>query len=235
MSPQYLRYAAGSEKEKGAGGRLHGGTTAHPFVYCNGGVAGAPDSGVRPPMGTDGLVLACALHQRRVWLSVRRCPTGPPSNVFRNRGTPPVPPAGAAPPAPLLGEMRKAPSFHLAHRPTLLGTGGLTILPRKQRPLRPAWGRRGTGTEAPGGAWERGMGALRSAIQHGHSAVIAPTAVRPRCDGLFPAGAALRRFSEQGDTLHPRRGLRALHVAWGRDGGVVISRWRVGSPFLACP
>ena len=76
---------------------------AHLFVFCKGGVAGAPDSGVRPPMGTDGLVVACALHQRRVWLSVRRCPTGPPSNVFRNRGTPPVPPAGAQPPAPCLG------------------------------------------------------------------------------------------------------------------------------------
>ena len=30
-------------------------------------------------------------------------PPSPPSNVFRNRGTPPVPPAGAAPPAPRLG------------------------------------------------------------------------------------------------------------------------------------
>ena len=174
--------------------------------------------------------------------------------LYPRRGLRPLHPAG--------GEMRGAPSFHLAHRPTLLGTGGLTILPRKQRPLRPAWGRRGgqgrflafprvrgQGQRRPRGAWERGMGPLRSAIQRGDSpvkrghgaviaqssAVIAPTAVRPRCDGLFPAGAALRRFSEQGDTLHLRRGLRALHVAWGRDGGVVISRWRVGSPCLACP
>ena len=57
----------------------------------------ASDSGVRPPMGTDGFVLACALLQRRVWLGVRRCPTCPPSNVFGYRGCPPVPPAGAAP------------------------------------------------------------------------------------------------------------------------------------------
>ena len=103
VGPQYLRYAAGSEKEKGAGGRLHGGTIAHPFGFCKGGMAGAPDSGIRPPMGTDGFVLACALDQGRVWLGVRRCPTGPPSDVFGNRGTPPVPPAGAAPPAPCLG------------------------------------------------------------------------------------------------------------------------------------
>ena len=32
----------------------------------------------------------------------RRCPTCPPSNVLGYRGTPPVPPAGAAPPAPCL-------------------------------------------------------------------------------------------------------------------------------------
>ncbi len=87
VSPQYLRYAAGSEKEKGAGGRLHGDTIAHPFVFCKGGVAEAPDSGVRPATGTGGIVLACALDQGRVWLGVRRCPTGPPSNVLGYRGT----------------------------------------------------------------------------------------------------------------------------------------------------
>ena len=80
------------------------GTIAHLFVFYKGGVTGAADSGARPLMGTDGFVLACALHQRRVWLGLRRCPTGPPSNVFWYRGTPPVPPAGAAPPAPCLGE-----------------------------------------------------------------------------------------------------------------------------------
>ena len=103
VSLQCNMYAAGSEKEKRAGGSLPGDTIAQAFLFCKGGVAGAPDSGVRPPMGTDGFVLACALDQRRVWLGLRRCPTCPPSNVFRNRGTPPVPPAGAAPPAPCLG------------------------------------------------------------------------------------------------------------------------------------
>ena len=107
FSLQCNMYAAGSEKEKRAGGPLHGATIAQSFGFCNRGRAGASDSGVRPPMGTDGLVLACALHQRRVWLGVRRCPTSPPSNVLGNRGTPPVPPAGAAPPAPCLGQRRR--------------------------------------------------------------------------------------------------------------------------------
>ena len=94
FSLQCKMYAAGSEKEKRAGCPLHGAIIAQLFVFCNGGVAGASDSGVRPLMGTDGLVLACALLRRRVWLGLRRCPTGPPSNVFQNRGTPPVTPGG---------------------------------------------------------------------------------------------------------------------------------------------
>ena len=52
---------------------------------------------------TGRLVAASVVLQRRVWLGLRRCPTGPPSNVFRNRGTPPVPPAGAAPLHPAWG------------------------------------------------------------------------------------------------------------------------------------
>ncbi len=94
-------YAAGSEEEQRAGVRLHGGTIAQSFVFCKGGVAGASDSGVRPPTGTDGLVLACALHQRRVGLACAAIPPAPPSNVFRNRGTRCTPAGGTAcPPAP---------------------------------------------------------------------------------------------------------------------------------------
>ena len=52
----------------------------------------------------DGFVVACALLQRMVCFGLRRCPTCPPSNVLGYRGTPPVPPAGAAPPAPCWGE-----------------------------------------------------------------------------------------------------------------------------------
>ena len=99
-------YAAGSEKEKGAGGRLHGGTIAHLFVFCKRGVAGAPDSGVRPPMGTDGFVLACALDERRVWLGLRRCPTWPTLQRLGYRGTP----GGGCAPCTPLGERRGASS-----------------------------------------------------------------------------------------------------------------------------
>ncbi len=60
--------------------------------------------GTRCVCWTDGLVVASAVLQRRVRFGLRRCPTCPPSNVFGDRGTPPVPPAGAAPPAPRLGE-----------------------------------------------------------------------------------------------------------------------------------
>ena len=132
-------HVCGRLREREAGrGPTHGDTIARPFVFCNGGWGRGFPRGGWQGLGMGGLVVACALLQRGDWLGLRRCPTCPPSNVFGYRGTPPVPPAGAAPPCTLLGEMRKAPSFHLAHRPTLLETGGLTILPRKQRPLRPA-------------------------------------------------------------------------------------------------
>ena len=104
-------YAAGSKEEKGAGGSLHGGTIAHLFVFCKGGVAGASDSGVRPPMGTDGFVLACALHQRRVWLGGR--------------------------PAVWLG-VRRYPARSALQR---IWKQGDSLYPRRGlRPLHPAWG-----------------------------------------------------------------------------------------------
>ena len=101
------------------------------------------------------------------------------------------PPAEAAPPAPCLGtEVRQcfspsASGCFLA-RGREIGTPILTC-PRTRR----------QGQRRPGGGV--GMGPLRSAIQGGQAArdiahqatVIAPTAVRPRCDGLFPAGAAV--------------------------------------------
>ena len=56
-----------------------------------------------PCWGNGGFVVACALLQRGDWLSLRRCPTGPPSNVFGNRGTRCTPGGGCAP-APCLGD-----------------------------------------------------------------------------------------------------------------------------------
>ena len=96
VSPQYRRYAAGSEKEKRAGGLLHGDTIAHLFVFCNGGLAGFfPDGwsccGLRPP-SAEGLV----------WPAPLSHPLHPPT--FLETGGLAVPPAGAAPPAPCLGD-----------------------------------------------------------------------------------------------------------------------------------
>ena len=114
FSLQCSMYAAGSEKEKRAGCPLHGGTIAHLFVFCKGGVAGAPDSGVPPPMGTDGLVLACALHQGRVWLGVRRHPARSALRRFWKQGDSPCTPGGGCAPCTLLGNegsLGPAPSF----------------------------------------------------------------------------------------------------------------------------
>ncbi len=100
--PQSNMYAAGSKEEKQAGGPLPGGTIAQSFLFCNGGGA-LPGRRVLlwpAPSFSGGSGLACAA-----------IPPAPPSDVFRNRGTPPVPPAGAAPPAPRLWSGRE-----VAHR-----------------------------------------------------------------------------------------------------------------------
>ena len=119
VSLQGTMYAAGSEKEKRAGGRLHGGTIAQLFVFCKGELGGVGRWGSSGwgggREGKDGLVLACALHQRRVWLGVRRCPTGPPSNVFRNRGTRCTPRRGLRPLRPAWGT--SSSSFFTLARP----------------------------------------------------------------------------------------------------------------------
>ncbi len=105
---------------------------------------------------TDGIVLACAFLQRRVWFGLRRCPTCPPSNVFGYRGTR-CTPGGAAPLHPAWGK-DGGPLASLARG----GRGTLPNLPPSTR----------AGTEPPTRAGV-GMGPLRSAIQRGHSAVIA--------------------------------------------------------------
>ena len=52
-------------------------------------------------------------------LACAAIPPAPPSDVFQNRGTPPVPPAGAAPPAPCLMATEGERSLTLLH-----GRGG---------------------------------------------------------------------------------------------------------------
>ena len=129
FSLQWSMYAAGSEKEKRAGCPLHGATIAQLFVFCKGAVAGASDSGVRPPMGTDGFVLACALLQGRVWLGGRspisegvwlggrHCPTTPPT--FLETGGHPLYPRRGLRPCTLLGERREVSFAHRGRRGTL--------------------------------------------------------------------------------------------------------------------
>ena len=101
FSPLYRMYAAGSEKEKRAGCPLHGGTIAQSFVIWQWGVAEAVP--LRRGLGMGGRFWPAPSFSEGIWLDLRRCPTCPPSNVFGYRGTPAVPRAGAAPPAPCLG------------------------------------------------------------------------------------------------------------------------------------
>ena len=140
FSLQCSLYAAGSEKEKRAGGPLHGDIIAHLFVFCKGVLAGPSLGGGcccglrRPsaeglawpvPSFSGGIGLACAVLQRRDWLGLRR-----PSAE------------GLAWPAPSFsGGIGLACAFvPPAHPPTFLETGGLPLYPRRGRsPLRPPW------------------------------------------------------------------------------------------------
>ena len=86
FSLQCNMYAAGSEKEKRAGGRLHGGYYSTLVRILQWGVGIA---------WTEGLVVACAA-----------IPPAPPSDVFGYRGTRCTPGGGCAPCTPL-GERRR--------------------------------------------------------------------------------------------------------------------------------
>ena len=66
VSPQYIRYAACSEKEKRAGDPLHGDTIAQSFLFCNGAVSGWRGGswlGLRPP-SAGGLAWPALLSHR---------------------------------------------------------------------------------------------------------------------------------------------------------------------------
>ena len=103
FSLQWSMYAAGSEKEKRAGCPLHGATIAQLFVFCKGGVAEASDSGVRPPMGTDGFVLACAPFGGGSGLACAVVPPAHPPTFLETGGHPLYPRRGLRP-CTLLGE-----------------------------------------------------------------------------------------------------------------------------------
>ena len=203
VSPQYLRYAAGSEKEKRAGGRLHGGIIAQLFVFCKGGVAGAlPGRMVlswRAPSISGGSGLACAVVP----------PAHPPT--FLETGGHAVPRGGgAAPPAPRLGNGRALPHLPLstgggtrcacwtgglvvacallqrgvglacavvppAHPPTFLETGGLAVPPAGAAPPAPRLGNGGalphlplsTGGRTRCACWTGGLVVACALLQRG--------------------------------------------------------------------
>ena len=90
VSPQYIRYAAGSEKEKRADRRLHGGTIAQSFLFCKRGVAGGLT-------WTECPVAACALLQRKVWLGMGRYPARPALRRFWKQGDSLYPRRGRSP------------------------------------------------------------------------------------------------------------------------------------------
>ncbi len=119
VSPQYIRYAAGSKEEKRAGGPLHGDTTAHSFGFCKG--VGSGWEGMvlfwPDPPSAEGLAWPAPLSR----------PLHPPT--FLETGGLAVPPAGAAPPAPCLGNGGVF-AFHLG------ASGRFPTFPRLRRPLR---------------------------------------------------------------------------------------------------
>ena len=154
VSPQYIRYAAGSEKEKGAGGPLHGDTIAQLFLFCNGAVSGWRGGswfGLRPPYsGKSGL--ACAA-----------IPPAPPSNVLETGG-PPCTPDGGCAPCTLLGAGMRGGLWRGGRlsRPlcpgTFLETGGHAVAPAGA--VAPAPQRSLSLGERVGGKVERGNPAI---------------------------------------------------------------------------
>ena len=135
VSPQYIRYAAGSEEEKRADRRLHGGTIAQSFVFCKGGWthcslpsgAGVKTGGlllVRGEQGGEGggLMVAGAV-----------VPPSPPSNVLGYRGTRCTPGRGYAP-CTLLGGWRGEETLQKRSWPAIRGWNRRTSGPAWSTP-----------------------------------------------------------------------------------------------------
>ena len=85
---------------------------------------------------TDGLVLTCALLQRRVWLGLRRCPTRSALRRFPGQGDSPCTPGG--------NQGFPAPSFERQVRPSLSIAGDSLYSPAGAAPPAPCLGERGS-------------------------------------------------------------------------------------------
>ena len=189
---------------------------AHPPTFLGTGGLAVPPAGAAPPApcwGTEGC--CCGVRPPSSEDLAWPAPLSRPLRLACLDPLPNLPPSTRAgtelPPAPCFGGGRRRRL--LAWR---VGVRFLTwpILGGRDRGT-PGEFWRGDGTVAKGDP-ARSQGG-HSPVKRGRSAVMAATAVRPRCDGLFPARAALRRLSEEGDTLYPRRELRSLPPAWGTE------------------
>ena len=163
----------------------------------------------RPPADGDGwscLGLRPPSAKDLIWPAPLSRPLRPPT--FLETGGHAVPPAGAAPPAPRLGD--GGGSFL-----TFAGYGG-----RDKMRLLDGWsccGQRCPSTE--------GSVLACAAVPPAHPPTFLETGglpLYPRreprvpCTLLWETGEA--SLSIAGDTLYPRRGLRPLHPAWGMEG-----------------
>ena len=214
-----LMYAAGSEKEKQAGDRLHGDTIAQSFVFCKGG------GGWQGP-----LTPASARRWGQMVLSWPDPPSGeglawraplshlPTLQRLGYRGTPPVPPAGAAPPAPRLRDGGSVVACALLQWGDWLGRGAIA----PHRP--PTFSRTGGHAVPPAGA---ALPAPR--LRDGGSVVACALLQWGVWLGLrrYPARTTLQRFWVQGDSPCTLLGA-------GMRGGVVLHLGASGR-FLACP
>ena len=106
FSLQCSLYAAGSEKEKRAGGPLHWGHHSTLVRILQGGVGGARTSASARRWGWMILSWPAPSFSGGIGLACAAIPPAPPSDVFQNRGTRCTPGGGCAP-CTLLGRGRR--------------------------------------------------------------------------------------------------------------------------------
>ena len=105
MVSAVLMYAAGSEKEKRAGGSLHRDTIAQLFVFCKGGLAVEARAAVRRWGGEGGGVVCLGVRTASAEGLAWRAPLShrPTLQRFWKQGDSPCTPGGGCAPAPCWG------------------------------------------------------------------------------------------------------------------------------------